>query len=124
MMQAACVRHQRGAAVAPDHPTAYDYAVRGGSSAGRAPGLQPGGRGFESHPLHSTADSMSPADWLPFLTELADRADALSLRWFRASDLRVDQKADASPVTEADRAIEAMARDLARERHPELGVLG
>lgn len=24
----------------------------GGSSAGRAPGLQPGGRGFESHPLH------------------------------------------------------------------------
>src|SRR5436190_1864766 len=26
--------------------------LRGGSSAGRAPGLQPGGRGFESHPLH------------------------------------------------------------------------
>ena len=26
--------------------------VRGGSSVGRAPGLQPGGRGFESHPLH------------------------------------------------------------------------
>src|SRR6267142_5617561 len=25
----------------------------GGSSVGRAPGLQPGGRGFESHPLHS-----------------------------------------------------------------------
>src|SRR5437763_9021126 len=24
----------------------------GGSSVGRAPGLQPGGRGFESHPLH------------------------------------------------------------------------
>jgi hypothetical protein len=36
---------------------------------------------------------MSTADWLPFLTELADRADALSLRWFRASELRVEQKA-------------------------------
>src|SRR2546427_3888536 len=29
------------------------FGVRGGSSVGRAPGLQPGGRGFESHPLHS-----------------------------------------------------------------------
>src|SRR2546427_4584656 len=36
------------------------FGVRGGSSVGRAPGLQPGGRGFESHPLHSTSDSMSP----------------------------------------------------------------
>jgi hypothetical protein len=36
---------------------------------------------------------MSTADWLPFLTELADRVDALSLRWFRASELRVEQKA-------------------------------
>ncbi|HET7296979.1 MAG TPA: inositol monophosphatase family protein, partial [Gemmatimonadales bacterium] len=67
---------------------------------------------------------MSPADWLPFLTELADRADALSLRWFRSSELGVREKADSSPVTEADNAIETMARALARERHPELGVLG
>ncbi len=62
--------------------------------------------------------------WLPFLSELADRADALAMRWFRAAGLRVEDKADQSPVTEADRAIEAMARTVARERHPELGVLG
>ena len=63
-------------------------------------------------------------DWLPFLTELADRADTLATRWFRAAGLRVEDKADQSPVTEADRAIEAMARSVVRERHPELGVLG
>jgi histidinol-phosphatase len=63
-------------------------------------------------------------DWLPFLTELADSADALALRWFRAPKLRVEQKPDLSPVTEADQAIEAMARTLVRERHPALGVLG
>jgi len=64
---------------------------------------------------------MSPADWLPFLTELADRADELSRRWFRAAGLRVAEKSDLSPVTEADQAIEAMARRLVRENHPELG---
>src|ERR1700752_2958956 len=38
---------------APLHPTRYLTVLSwGGSSAGRAPGLQPGGRGFESHPLH------------------------------------------------------------------------
>jgi histidinol-phosphatase len=67
---------------------------------------------------------MSPADWLPFLTELADRADKLARRWFRAAGLRVAEKPDLSPVTEADQAIEAMARKLVRKRHPELGVLG
>ena len=30
----------------------YISFTRGGSSVGRAPGLQPGGRGFDSHPLH------------------------------------------------------------------------
>jgi histidinol-phosphatase len=63
-------------------------------------------------------------DWLPFLTELADRADTLATRWFRAAGLRVEVKADRSPVTEADQAIETMARALVQERHPDLGVLG
>jgi histidinol-phosphatase len=56
--------------------------------------------------------------------ELADRADELALRWFRAAGLRVQEKPDLSPVTEADQAIEAMARELLRKAHPELGVLG
>ncbi len=67
---------------------------------------------------------MSPTDWLPFLTELADGADELALRWFRAPGLRVQEKPDLSPVSEADHAIEAMARKRVRKAHPELGVLG
>jgi histidinol-phosphatase len=64
------------------------------------------------------------AAWLPFLFELADGADRIALQFFRSRDLRVDEKPDLSPVTEADRAIEAMARRLLGDRHPELGVLG
>src|SRR4029077_7635144 len=68
--------------------------------------------------------SADAAAWLPFLSELADGADAIALQFFRARDLRVDEKPDLSPVTEADRAIETMARRLLRARRPELGVLG
>src|SRR5439155_1653230 len=41
-------------------PVAILLTVRGGSSAGRAPGLQPGGRGFESHPLHLPFQEAKP----------------------------------------------------------------
>ena len=64
------------------------------------------------------------ARWLEFLDDLAGRADAIALRWFGEPSLRVDDKSDGSPVSEADRAIEAMARDLAATRWPGLGVLG
>lgn len=64
------------------------------------------------------------ADWLPLLTEIADRADPIALRYFRAADLAVDAKADESPVTVADRAIEEAARELVGRRHPGLGIFG
>jgi len=62
--------------------------------------------------------------WLPLLHEIADRADELALRGFRSPRLRVEEKPDHSPVSEVDKAIEEMARALARGRHPGLGVLG
>jgi histidinol-phosphatase len=62
--------------------------------------------------------------WLPFLQEIADRADDIALKFFRARDLRVERKSDLSPVTMADRAIEQMARELVSERRPELGIYG
>jgi histidinol-phosphatase len=62
--------------------------------------------------------------WLPFLARIADAADPIALRLFRAGDLRVERKPDLTPVTEADRAIEAAARRLARTHDPNLGVEG
>ena len=56
--------------------------------------------------------------------QLADVADPISLRRFRAHDLVVETKPDLTPVTEADRAVEeAILERLARER-PDDGVLG
>lgn len=68
--------------------------------------------------------SSTPASWLPFLEELADRADAIALTHFRSPDLTAEHKADSSPVTPADRSIEEAVRAAVRTRHPELGVLG
>ena len=67
---------------------------------------------------------MSPNDWLPFLQDLAQRADTLSLARFRARDLRVEEKPDTSLVTETDLAIEEAVRERVAARHPELGVFG
>ena len=62
--------------------------------------------------------------WLQLLHEISDAADGIALRHFRRADLRVDGKSDGSPVSEADRAIESMARELVTKRSPGLGVYG
>jgi len=67
---------------------------------------------------------MEPADWLRFLAEIADRTDAIASGYFRSRGLEVSEKADASPVTAADLAIEESVQARVRERHPELGILG
>src|SRR3989442_4806130 len=67
---------------------------------------------------------MRPDRWLRLLHEIADRADELALRGFRSPRLQVEEKPDHSPVSEVDKAIEEMARALARGRQPGLGVLG
>ena len=61
---------------------------------------------------------------LELALSLADDADAITLPRFRAHDLRVDTKADLTPVSEADRDAETAIRQrLARER-PGEPVLG
>jgi histidinol-phosphatase len=61
---------------------------------------------------------------LVFALELADAADAISIPRFGALDLRVDRKPDLTPVSDADRAVEARLRELIAERRPGDGVFG
>ena len=60
---------------------------------------------------------------LAFANELADEADRIALSFFRGS-FEVREKADKSPVTEADVAIEKAIRAAVHERFPGDGVLG
>ncbi len=61
---------------------------------------------------------------LALALELADLADAVTLPRFRAADLAVSHKPDASEVTEADTAAEAVIRRRLAEARPRDAVLG
>jgi len=56
--------------------------------------------------------------------ELADTADAISLGRFRARDLVIETKPDATPVTEADRAVERELRAILARERPNDAILG
>jgi histidinol-phosphatase len=58
------------------------------------------------------------------LEAIAKEADTISMRYFRAEELRVDRKGDGSPVTQADRAVEEMARAKVAASGLPLDVLG
>ena len=60
---------------------------------------------------------------LELAQRLADAADAISLPHFR-SGLAVEVKPDLTPVTEADRAVEAELRRILAEERPDDAVLG
>ncbi|MFT4101792.1 MAG: histidinol-phosphatase [Burkholderiaceae bacterium] len=60
---------------------------------------------------------------LAFAEDLADAARPIAQRWFR-SELDIETKADDSPVTRADREIEAELRRLIAATHPTHGILG
>ncbi len=63
-------------------------------------------------------------DELALALEMADAADAITLRRFRAADLRVDRKPDRTPVTDADTATEDALREVLASRRPGDDVLG
>jgi len=67
---------------------------------------------------------MAHEDWRELLAQIAAAADEIALRHFRNPALRVENKRDVSPVTQADREIERAARRIVGDRRPELGVLG
>ena len=55
---------------------------------------------------------------------LADAADDITTRRFRALDLRVETKPDLTPVTDADRAAEDSLRNVLRRARPRDAVIG
>src|SRR5258708_10834522 len=60
---------------------------------------------------------------IAFADELADAAGEIVRRYFRRG-VTVDDKADMSPVTIADREAEAALRVLIERRFPDHGILG
>jgi histidinol-phosphatase len=63
-------------------------------------------------------------DDLSLALALADRADDITMRHFRRSDLEVRSKTDRSPVSAADLETERALRSLLGEHRPDDGVLG
>ena len=63
-------------------------------------------------------------DDLRFAHVLADNADDITTRRFRALDLRVDTKPDLTPVSDADQAAEESLRNVLRRSRPRDAVLG
>jgi histidinol-phosphatase len=64
------------------------------------------------------------AEYGPLLEAIAQEADAIAMRYFRADEMRVDRKGDGSAVTQADRAVEEMARSKVAASGLPLDVLG
>src|SRR5579864_973849 len=58
------------------------------------------------------------------LTGIAEEADAISMRYFRSDGLHVERKSDGTAVTQADRAVEEMARSKVANSGLALDVLG
>jgi histidinol-phosphatase len=63
-------------------------------------------------------------DDLALALELADVADAVTMARYRADDLHVETKPDATPVTEADRATEAALRERLAASRPDDAIVG
>ena len=65
----------------------------------------------------------SLSDLLEFAVDLAEKAGEITLRYFQGR-FAVETKADASPVTVADREAEAYIRQAIESRFPNDGIVG
>ncbi|MDX1963646.1 MAG: histidinol-phosphatase [Pirellulales bacterium] len=69
-------------------------------------------------------DPADIASRLEFARDIAREAGALTLRYFQNPGLAVERKADASPVTVADREAELLLRSRIEAQFPRDGILG
>jgi histidinol-phosphatase len=63
-------------------------------------------------------------DDLRLALQLADEADAITMKFFRAATLSVKTKVDRTPVTEADLAVEKMLRERLAQQRPDDAIVG
>jgi histidinol-phosphatase len=61
---------------------------------------------------------------LELALKLADIADGISLERFYSQDLVVETKPDATPVTDADRSVEAALKEVLKAQRPEDSLIG
>ena len=64
------------------------------------------------------------AEYGSLLEEIAKEADAIAMKYFRMDGMRVERKGDGTAVTQADRAVEEMARKKVAASGHALDVLG
>jgi histidinol-phosphatase len=64
------------------------------------------------------------AEFGALLEGIAQEADAIAMRYFRAVEMRVERKSDGTAVTQADREVEVMARAKVTASGLALEVLG
>ena len=67
---------------------------------------------------------MHRSEFAPFFEELAVASKAVIVPHFGRPDLAIESKADASPVTIADRRAEEVMRSLINKRYPHHGIIG
>ena len=63
-------------------------------------------------------------DDLRLALQLADEADAITMKFFRAATLSVKTKVDRTPVTEADLAVETLLRERLAQQRPDDAIVG
>ena len=66
---------------------------------------------------------LCPADLIALAETMADGAAEIAKKFYRA-DYAVDRKSDTSPVTQADRDIETLMRDMIAQQYPDHGIWG
>ncbi len=64
-----------------------------------------------------------PAEYIDIAGKLADAARPIAQKYFRAP-LDIETKSDDTPVTRADREVEAVMREILRDSFPEHGIVG
>jgi histidinol-phosphatase len=64
------------------------------------------------------------AEYEPLLEDIAKEAEVIAMKYFRADSMRVERKGDGTAVTQADRAVEEMARAKVAASGVALDVLG